>query len=85
MPAARLFRRMLVGWDASRDAAAALRAAAAIAGDEQGQVVALAVLPPGGTPRRRLSGPRTGMPRVTGSAGRSRNCAWSLPVLGAPG
>jgi nucleotide-binding universal stress UspA family protein len=48
MPAARLFRRILVGWDASRDAAAALRAAAAIAGDEQAHVVALAVLAPGG-------------------------------------
>jgi nucleotide-binding universal stress UspA family protein len=48
MPAARPFRRILVGWDGSRDAAAALRAAAGIAGDDQAHVVALAVLPPGG-------------------------------------
>ncbi len=48
MAAVRPFRRLLVGWDASRNAAVALRAAAAIAGDAQGHVVALAVLPPGG-------------------------------------
>jgi nucleotide-binding universal stress UspA family protein len=41
MPAVRPFRRLLVGWDTSRNAAVALRAAAAIAGDEQGHVVAL--------------------------------------------
>ncbi len=38
------FRRVLVGWDASADAAEALSAAAAIAGDG-GHVVALTVLP----------------------------------------
>ncbi len=46
MSANRPFRRLLVGWDASRDAAAALQAAVAIAGE--GHVVALAVLPPAG-------------------------------------
>jgi nucleotide-binding universal stress UspA family protein len=38
------FRHVLVGWDASADAAEALSAAASIAGDE-GHVVALAVVP----------------------------------------
>ncbi|HUK67788.1 MAG TPA: universal stress protein [Streptosporangiaceae bacterium] len=46
MSAAKPFRRVLVGWDGSRDASAALRAAAAIVGDDEGHVVALAVLPP---------------------------------------
>jgi len=46
MSAARLFRRLLVGWDGSRGASAALRAAAAIVGNEEGHVVALVVLPP---------------------------------------
>jgi nucleotide-binding universal stress UspA family protein len=46
MPAAKPFRRLLVGWDGSRDASAALRAAAAIVGDDEGHVVALAVLQP---------------------------------------
>ena len=41
----RRFRRVLVAWDASADAIAALRAAAAVAGDESGHVVALAILP----------------------------------------
>ena len=40
------FRRILVGWDCSPGAAAALRAAAALAGDEEAHVVALAVLKP---------------------------------------
>jgi len=48
MSAVQPFRRVLVGWDASRDATVAMRAAAAIAGDDRGHVVALAVLPPGG-------------------------------------
>jgi nucleotide-binding universal stress UspA family protein len=43
---ARRFRRVLVGWDSSPGAAAALLAAAAIADDEMGHVVALAVLRP---------------------------------------
>jgi nucleotide-binding universal stress UspA family protein len=46
MSAAKPFRRVLVGWDGSRGASAALRAAAAIVGNEGGQVVALAVPPP---------------------------------------
>lgn len=44
-PSPRRFRRVLVAWDASADATAALRAAAAIVGDESGHVVALAILP----------------------------------------
>ena len=40
------FRRVLVGWDCSAGAAAALLAAAAIADGEGGRVVALAVLRP---------------------------------------
>ena len=40
------FRRVLVGWDSSLGAVAALLAAAAIADDEMGHVVALAVLRP---------------------------------------
>ena len=40
------FRRILVGWDCSPGAAAALRAAAAVATDEAARVVALAVLKP---------------------------------------
>ncbi len=43
---ARRFRRVLVGWDSSPGAATALLAAAAIADDETGRVVALAVLRP---------------------------------------
>ena len=43
---ARRFRRVLVGWDSSPGAAAALLAAAAIADGETGRVVALAVLRP---------------------------------------
>ena len=43
---ARWFRRILVGWDSSPGAAAALLAATAIADDEAGRVVALAVLRP---------------------------------------
>jgi nucleotide-binding universal stress UspA family protein len=39
------FRRVLVGWDASAGAVAALSAAASIAGRSGGHVVALAVLP----------------------------------------
>ena len=42
---ARPFRRVLVAWDASADAMAALRAAAAVVGDESGHVVALAIVP----------------------------------------
>ncbi len=38
------FRRVLVGWDCSADAAAALQTAASIAGDGAAHVVALAVL-----------------------------------------
>jgi nucleotide-binding universal stress UspA family protein len=41
----RRFRRVLVAWDASADAMAALRAAAAVVGDESGHVVALAIVP----------------------------------------
>lgn len=43
------YRRILVGWDASPDSVAALKAAAALAGSAHGEVVALAVLsnPPG--------------------------------------
>jgi nucleotide-binding universal stress UspA family protein len=40
------FRRILVGWDCSPGAAAALRAAAALATDEAARVVVLAVLKP---------------------------------------
>jgi nucleotide-binding universal stress UspA family protein len=40
------FRRILVGWDCSRGAASALRAAAALATDDAVRVVALAVLRP---------------------------------------
>jgi hypothetical protein len=40
------FRRILVGWDCSQGATAALRAAAALAWSEEAQVVALAVLRP---------------------------------------
>ena len=40
------FRRILVGWDCSEGATAALRAAAALADPEHGHVVALAVLNP---------------------------------------
>jgi nucleotide-binding universal stress UspA family protein len=40
------FRRVLVGWDCSAGAAAALRAAVAVAADEAAHVVALAVLKP---------------------------------------
>ena len=40
----RTFRRILVGWDCSADAVAALRTAASIAGDGTAHVVALAVL-----------------------------------------
>jgi nucleotide-binding universal stress UspA family protein len=40
------FRRILVGWDCSPGAAAALRAAAALADGEKARVVALAVLKP---------------------------------------
>ena len=43
---ARQFRRVLVGWDSSPGAAAALLAAAGIADGEAGRVVALAVLRP---------------------------------------
>jgi nucleotide-binding universal stress UspA family protein len=43
---ARRFRRVLVGWDSSPGAAAALAAATALADDEGGRVVALAVLRP---------------------------------------
>jgi len=43
---ARRFHRVLVGWDSSPGAAAALAAAAGIADDEVGRVVALAVLRP---------------------------------------
>ena len=43
---ARRFHRVLVGWDSSPGAAAALAAATAIADDEVGRVVALAVLRP---------------------------------------
>ena len=43
---ARRFHRVLVGWDSSPGAAAALAAAIAIADDEGGGVVALAVLRP---------------------------------------
>ncbi len=39
------YRRVLVGWDASTDAIAALDAATAIAGGREGHVVALTVLP----------------------------------------
>jgi nucleotide-binding universal stress UspA family protein len=39
------FRRVLVGWDGSADAIAALRAAVAVVGQHAGHVVALAVLP----------------------------------------
>ena len=39
------FRRVLVGWDGSDDAVAALRAAAALVGNSAGRIVALAVLP----------------------------------------
>lgn len=39
------FRRVLVAWDGSQDAVAALRTAAAIVGDGPGHVVAVAVLP----------------------------------------
>lgn len=48
-----LFRRVLVGWDCSPDAAAALRAAASISGDGVAHVVALAVLD--GAPRGECS------------------------------
>ncbi len=41
-----VFRRILVGWDCSPGATAALRAAAAVAIDEASHVVALAVLRP---------------------------------------
>jgi len=41
-----MFRRILVGWDCSPGAAAALRAAAAVATDDTAHVVALAVLRP---------------------------------------
>ncbi len=41
------FRRVLVGWDASADAAEALCAAAAIVGGYAGHVVALTVVPVG--------------------------------------
>jgi len=40
------FRRILVGWDCSPGAAAALRAAAAVASDEAARVIVLAVLRP---------------------------------------
>lgn len=40
------YRQVLVGWDGSADAAAALRAAAGIVADSAGRVVALAVLAP---------------------------------------
>jgi nucleotide-binding universal stress UspA family protein len=40
------FRRILVGWDCSPGAAAALRSAAAVAADGAARVVALAVLKP---------------------------------------
>lgn len=40
------YRQVLVGWDGSPDAVAALGAAAGIVGDSAGRVVALAVLPP---------------------------------------
>ena len=43
---ARRFRRVLVGWDSSPGAAAALLAAAGMADGEMGRVVALAVLRP---------------------------------------
>lgn len=39
------FRRVLVAWDGSPDSAAALKTAAAIAGDGPGHVVALAIVP----------------------------------------
>ncbi len=41
-----VFRRILVGWDCSPGAVAALRAAAAVATDDAAHVVALAVLRP---------------------------------------
>ena len=41
------FRRVLVGWDASADAAEALSAAAAIVSGGTGHVVALTVVPAG--------------------------------------
>ncbi len=44
MTAAGPFRRVLVGWDTSADAAEALAAAASIAGGDGGHVVALAVV-----------------------------------------
>lgn len=40
------YRQVLVGWDGSADAVAALGAAAGIVGASAGRVVALAVLPP---------------------------------------
>lgn len=46
MSAAKPFRRLLVEWNGSRGASATLRASAAIVGNEEGHVVALAVLPP---------------------------------------
>ena len=51
------FRRILVGWDCSPGASAALRAAAAVAeGDEAAHVVALAVLRPASHTEDRAEG-----------------------------
>ncbi|MHB1874525.1 MAG: universal stress protein [Streptosporangiaceae bacterium] len=53
------FRRILVAWDGSADAVAALRTAAAMAGDGRSHVVALSVLS-GAAPRESGSAARAG-------------------------
>ena len=78
------FRHVLVGWDASADAAEALSAAASIAGDE-GHVVALSVVPENSHVEARTSaaasGPRPGGGPKSSSSGPGRS--WRLPT--APG
>ncbi len=51
------YRQVLVGWDGSADAVAALRAAAGIVGASAGRVVALAVLPPSASMEQPSPGP----------------------------
>ena len=55
------FRRVLVAWDGSPDAAAALRLAAALVGSGPGHVVAMAVLPDPPLPEA-AAPERTGQP-----------------------